>query len=232
MKKLILLLLLGIFGLGSSAHAQAHEDSVKSELNNLCDDYIGRIKRFGFTPSLPVPVIVLDNPRSFGNYDRDANILHTCDWTTLPAAGKAFFDGFAQKMGHGMTGEKFFRLVVYQWIFVHELSHWWRACQHQHAEPYEEEKAANRIDAAYWKEKDPAFYRFMLSVFNGVVGHMPSPVPAGQSKEKYLNENYQKLPGGDAYSWYQSIMIVEVSKEQPFETFKQAIAMAGKPLKY
>jgi hypothetical protein len=65
----------------------------------------------------------------------------------------------------------------------------------------------------------------MLSVFQGLIDHRPSPVPAGISKEKYLDDNYQNLPGGDAYSWYQSIMIVEVSKEKPFETFKQAIQL-------
>lgn len=230
MKKLALILLIVFIVPAKLLHAQTHEDSVMTELNALKDDYVGKIKKIGFTPSLEVPQIVLDNPRSFGNYDDSLNVLHTCNWNTLPPEGKAFFNGFAQQLGQGLTGEKFFRLAVYKWIFVHELSHWWRACQKQTADPYENEKAANRIDAAYWNEKEPDFYKFMLLVFNSVVNNMPSPVPAGQSKEKYLDDNYQKLPGGAAYSWYQSIMIVEVSKETPFETFKQAIQLAGKPI--
>ncbi len=230
MKKFTAILLLSFLTGSHVMFAQTHKDSVMTELNTLRDDYVGKIKKLGFKPRLNVPPIVLDNPRSFGNYDDEKNILHTCDWKTLPKDAKDYFNGFAQQFGQGLTGEKFFNLAVYKWIFIHELSHWWRACQKQTAEPYENEKAANRIDATYWHEKAPEFYQFMLLVFNHVLKTTPNPVPAGQKKEKYLNDNYQKLPGGAAYSWYQSIMIVEVSKENPFETFKQAVELAGKPL--
>jgi hypothetical protein len=211
--------------------AQTHQDSVMARQVALTADFVNKIKAAGLTPSLSVPKIILDNPRSFGNYDDSLNVLHTCDWATLPPSGRAVFEGFAAHMGNGMTAEKFFNVAVYQWIFIHELGHWWRACQHVIAEPYENEKAANRIASSYWNDKDPAFYKFMLSVFQGVVDHSPSPVPAGQEKAKYLDDNYQKLPGGSAYTWYQAIMIVEVGKEKPFETFKQAVVLAGKPLK-
>ena len=226
----ILTTLFLIIILSSAVRAQQSKDSVMARLTALTGDFTGKIKAMGYTPRLKIPEIVLDNPRSFGNYDDEKNILHTCYWPTLPSEGRAVFENFAKNMGNGMTGEKFFRLSVYQWIFIHELSHWWQSCQHQTADPYENEKGANRIASAYWNDKDPAFYKFMLSVFQGVVDHMPSPVPAGQPKEKYLDDNYQKLPGGAAYTWYQSIMIVEVSKENPFETFKQAVERAGKPL--
>jgi hypothetical protein len=231
MKKLAILFSILLLISNHIIKAQTHEDSVKVELNALRDDYISKIEKLGFKPRLKIPPIVLDNPRSFGNYDDTLNVIHTCNWNTLPQDGKDFFNGFAQHLGQGLTGEKFFRLAVYKWIFIHELSHWWRACQQQTADPYENEKAANRIDAAYWHDKEPEFYQFMLLVFNDVLKNTPNPVPAGQQKEKYLNDNYQKLPGGSAYTWYQSIIIVEVSKEVPFETFKQAVENSGKPLK-
>jgi hypothetical protein len=217
-------------GIRSTVNAQTQEDSIMRKLNALRDDYIGKIKAIGYKPSLNAPVIVLDNPRSYGNYDDKNNVLHMGDWKTLPAAARVPFIGFAKMIGNGMTAEKFFNLAVHKWIFIHELGHWWRACRKQTALPYDEEKDANRITSSYWKERDPAFYKLMLVVFNGVVAHSPNPVPAGLNKEKYLNDNYQKLPGGAAYSWYQSIMIVEVSKEKPFETFRQAVKHAGKPL--
>lgn len=219
-----------IFSLSISSPAilaQTSKDSILQRQINLRDDYINKIKAMGFTPSLNPPPIVLNNPRSWGNYDDSANIIETCDWNTLPAEQRAVFADFANKTGNGMTAERFFQLAVYQWIFVHELSHWWRACQHQTAEPYENEKAANRLASAYWRERDPSFYRFMLGVFKGVVENSPSPVPSGQLKEKYLNDNYQKLPGGKAYSWYQSIMIIEVSQEIPPITFEQAVKKSG-----
>jgi hypothetical protein len=217
-------------GLINAAFGQRPADTTQPQLEAFRDAFAGRIKAMGYTPALPAPPIVMDNPRSFGNYDDSANVLHTGNWSTLPQDQKAIFENFARMSGHGMTAKEFFNQAVYKWIFVHELGHWWRKCQHQDTNPYAEEKAANRIAAAYWHEADPKFYTFMVSVFQGMVDHVPSPVPVGQEKEAYLNANYQNLPGGQSYSWYQSIMNVEVSHEQPFETFRQAIQNAGNPL--
>ena len=225
--KAILILMLII----TTAHAQGTKDSVMTRLSALRDDYVNKIKALGYTPKLKVPPIELTNPRSFGNYEDTLNIIQTCYWPTLPTEQRAVFEGFAQHTGSGMTGEQFFQLAVYQWIFIHELSHWWQSCQGVKADHYEIEKGANRIATAYWHERDPEFYKFMLSVFQGLIDHSPSPVPAGITKEKYLEDNYQNLPGGNSYSWYQSIMIIEVSKEKPLETFKQAIQHGGRPLK-
>lgn len=210
--------------------AQQQNDTLLKKLAILRDAYINEIKLFGSKPSLSAPELILDNPRSFGNYEDEKNILHTCDWNTLPAQVHQLFEGFAKNVDPALTGEHFFELSVHKWIFIHELGHWWRACQHVTADAYENEKAANRIDASYWNEHDPQFYQLMLKFFNGVTEHFPSPVPAGQDKAQYLKDNYQKLPGGAAYTWYQAIMIVEVSKEQPFESFKQAVQLGGKPL--
>jgi hypothetical protein len=225
-KAFVLLLFWSVFS--PTVSAQMSNDSIMKMQTALRDDYIDKVKAMGFTPSLNPPPIVLDNPRSWGNYDDSANIIHTCDWKTLSPEQKAVFAAFANKAGNGMTAERFFQLAVYRWIFVHEISHWWRACQHQTAEPYENEKAANRLASAYWRGRDPSFYSFMLSVFKSVVENSPSPVPPGEPKEKYLNDNYQKLPGGQAYSWYQSIMIIEVSEELPPATFEQAVQNSGK----
>jgi len=230
MKKALRIILVFML-ITTAVHAQQTKDSVITRLTTLRDDYVNKIKAMGYTPKLKLPPIVLDNPRSFGNYNDSLNIIRTCYWPTLPPEARAIFDNFAKHTGKGITGEQFFQLAVYQWIFIHELSHWWQACQNYKSDPYETEKSANRIASAYWNDRDPEFYKFMLNVFQGVVDHSPSPVPPGIPKEKYLDDNYQKLPGGNAYTWYQSIMIVEISQEKPLETFKQAIKMAGKPLK-
>jgi hypothetical protein len=214
----------------NTVSAQQPNDTLLKRLTILRESYINEIKSFDFKPSLSAPELVLDNPRSFGNYENEKNILHTCDWNTLPPQVHQLFEGFAKNVNPALSGEQFFELSVHKWIFIHELGHWWRACQHVTADPYENEKAANRIDASYWNEHDPQFYQLMLKFFNGVIEHSPSPVPPGQDKAQYLKDNYQKLPGGAAYTWYQSIMIVEVSKEHPFETFRQVVQNAGRPL--
>jgi hypothetical protein len=212
----------------SIAKGQSAEDSVMTRLVALRDDFIARIKALGFTPSLKAPQIVADNPRSFGNYVDSTNIIHTGDWNTLPANLQAFFNKAAAEVGNGMSGKTYFDLGTHQWVFIHELSHWWRACQHQKAEPYENEMAANRIATAYWRERDSTFLSFTVKIFQSMVNKIPSPVPAGQSKEKYLNDNYEKLPGGPAYTWYQAVMIVDADRERPVVTFKMAIERGGK----
>ena len=212
----------------SIAKGQSAEDTIMTKLVALRDDFIAKINALGLRPRLKAPQIVADNPRSFGNYDDSTNILHTGDWNTLPANLQAIFNKAATEIGNGMSGQRFFELGTHQWVFIHELGHWWRACQHQKAEPYENEMAANRIATAYWREQDSAFLAFMVKRFQFRVNNTPSPVPAGQSKEKYLNDNYDKLPGASAYTWYQAIMIVDADKERPVVTFKTAIERAGK----
>ena len=212
----------------SGVQGQSRSNSPMTKLVTLRNDFVARIKSMGFTPSLDAPKIVMDNPRSFGNYEIENNVLHTCDWNNMPPSAKDLFNNAAKSVGNGMTGQDYFEASVYKWIFVHELGHWWRACQHQATDPYENEKAANRIATAYWREVDPNFYAFKLKTFQHMVNTFPNPVPDGQSKETYLNNNYDKLPGASAYTWYQATMIVEVSNEQPAITFKQAIQNEGK----
>jgi len=215
---------------GLQAKAQQKEDTVLIKLTALRNDYTSKITAFGYAFNRKVPEIVMNNPRSFGNYDDSTNVIQTSDWKTTPKEIQDFFSKLAAGMDPGISGQVFFELAVHRWIYIHELGHWWRACQNVTADPYENEKAANRIASAYWKETDPKFYDFMLRYFKAALLHNASPVPPGQSKEQYLKNNYDKLPGGSAYTWYQAMMIVEVSKEKPFESFKQAIQLSGRPL--
>lgn len=219
-------LLLALIVTTGRLHAQTI-DSVTIEVNSLRDEFVSKIKGLGFSPSVPPPKIVFDNPRSFGNYDEDSNVLHTSDWGTLDPASKARFAAAAERIGNGMTAESYFELSVHRWILVHELGHWWRACQHQMAKPYESEMAANRIAIAFWREKDPAFMAFKLAGYQQLLKVLPSPVPVGALKVEFLNSNYDKLPSGQGYTWYQASMIVDGCNESPAPTFRQAIERSG-----
>ncbi len=149
-------------------NAQSNEITLQ-KLVTLRDSFINQIKAFGFNPSLPPPKIVLDNPRSFGNYDSIENILHTTDWKTLPPESKDLFEALASQTGNEKAPEDVFEIGTHEWIFIHELAHWWRACQHQSALPYDEEMAANRIAIAFWREKDTALMNFQVKVFKGFI---------------------------------------------------------------
>jgi hypothetical protein len=230
MKRLLLkvsvCVLISIILSQSNIHAQS-TDTALEKLITLRDNFINQIKALGFNPALPAPKIVLDNPRSFGNYDSAENILHTTDWKTLPPEAQKIFISLAARLNNGETAEDVFEKGTHKWIFIHELGDWWRACQHQKALPYDEEMAANRIATAYWRAQDSALMNFQLGIFQNFIKRFPSPVPAGQSKRDFLNNNYDKLPGGPTYTWFQAEMIVDAYNEEPILTFKEAIKNSG-----
>jgi hypothetical protein len=177
----------------SEANASSN-NTVMVQLMTLRDSFVNQIKTEGFQPSLPAPRIILDNPPSYGNYEDAGNILHIAIWTALKPEQQARFSRLALIMGGEQTGEQAFEESVHQWVFIHELSHWWQACQRKPGENhYSVEYGANRIAASYWQLKDPAFMDRTAKRMAMVWPTMPNPVPEGQAEEKYFNENYEKL---------------------------------------
>ena len=209
-----------------NGNAQSTDTSL-TKLMSLRDSFVNQINSFGFKATIAPPKIVLDNPRSFGNYDSSENVLHTADWETLPPEAKQVFINLAKQMENGTTAKEVFENGAHKWIFIHELGHWWRACEHQRALPYDEEMAANRIATAFWRERDSSLMNFQIELFQNFIKHFPSPVSKGQSKRDFFNRNYNKLPGGPTYTWFQSEMIVDAYNEQPQPTFKEAIMTSG-----
>ena len=63
----------------------------------------------------------------------------------------------------------------------------------------------------------------MIPVFQVVVDHMPSPLPAGEPVEGYFNQNYQKLGPSPAYPWFMSRMNVAAYEEKPEPSFKAVL---------
>ncbi len=212
--------------ISTNLNAQTNTDSVteKSRLIALRNDFISRIEVMGYHPRLNPPEIIMDNPPSFGNYNDSTNALHTSDWKTLPESDKELFIRAGKRYGY--SGENYFESSVHRWIFIHELGHWWRACQQQVTDSYSSEMAADRIDIAYWREADTAYSNFSRQRFENYMKFMPNPVPEGQDKKKYLNDNYGKLPV-PIYIWYQAMMIVDGYNEKPIATFRESIARAG-----
>ena len=226
MKKILALLLI-VFSLWQIVNAQSQDETI-IELTALRDSFVNDIQSFGYKPSLPLPELILDNPVSFGNYDDSSNTLHTTtSWKDAPDEVKQFFNGAVKSMDSTETGEVFFNKATHKWIFIHEFGHWWRACQKQKVSHYDEEMGANRIAVAYWREKDTSFMNWQLNVFENFVSHFPNPVPAGISKEKYLNDNYETIGASPAYTWYQAQMIVAAYYEKPVMTFKKSIETSG-----
>jgi hypothetical protein len=192
------------------------KEALLGQLTTLRDSFVSQVKAEGFQPSLPPPTIVLDNPPSYGRYEDDKNLLHIAAWAALAPEDQARFSRVAAMLGGGQTGEQTFDDGVHHWVFVHELSHWWQACQHKTGENhYSVEYGANRIAAAYWRLKDPAFMERTAKRMATVYEAMPNPIPEGQSPQTYFNENYEKLGPTPAYRWYQYSMVLKIQAEKP-----------------
>jgi hypothetical protein len=209
----------------STAVAEISPDEVLlRQLTTLRDAYVSQIKAEGFRPGLAPPTIVLDNPPSYGNYEDDKNLLHIAVWSALTPEQQSRFSRLATRLGKGQTGEEAFEDGVHHWVFVHELGHWWQACGHKSgANHYAVEYGANRIAAAYWRLKDPAFMQRTEEKMALLYPTMPSPMPEGQVKEAFFNDNYRKLGPTPAYIWFQYGMVLDVQAERPLPSLLQTL---------
>ncbi len=192
------------------------------EMTGLRDSFVKRVQAAGFRCPIAPPRIVVEDVPSFGQYNPETNTLRTSDWTLLNPREHALF---VQLAGPGADEAKvrgLFEVAAHRWIFIHELGHWWQACTGGNAKrkPYEMEFGANRVSLAYWREVDPQVVKVMIPVFQGVVDHMPSPLPAGEPVEGYFNRNYEKLGPSPAYPWFMSRMNVAAYEEKPEPSFK------------
>ncbi len=199
--------------------------ATRVKMTAVRDAFVKATVAAGFTCPIAPPELVIDDVPSFGQYSPEKNRLRTVAWEQLSAQGKGFF---AQLAGPGASEEAVraeFELDVHQWIFVHEMGHWWQACRGvvDHGDHYAIESGANRIAAAYWREHDPVVVSHLRAAFDGLLTHAPSPVPAGQEVKAYFNANYETLGPSPAYPWFQSKMGVVVIDERPMPTFKQAL---------
>jgi hypothetical protein len=199
-------------------------------MTSLRDSFIERIHFAGFKCPIPPPAILVEDVPSFGQYLSGTNTLRTSDWTLLGPQEKSFFRQLAGPGADEAAARQLFEVAAHKWIFIHELGHWWQACRggNTNRSHYQTELGANRISLAYWREVDPRVVDIMIPVFQGVVDHMPNPVPANQSVETYFNSNYETLGPSPVYPWFMSRMNVAAYEEKPAPSFAAVIASTNK----
>ena len=56
-----------------------------------------------------------------------------------------------------------------------------------------------------------------------LIATIPNPVPEGQSKENFFNENYKELVPTPAYRWFQHSMVLKVQAEEPGPSLQQTL---------
>jgi hypothetical protein len=194
------------------------------EATALRDAFSSRVRSAGFDCPLPVPTIVIEDVPSFGQYQSETNVVRTSDWKLLTPQEKAMF---VQLVGPGKSEDDARHLfeVAHQWIFIHELGHWWQACSggNDGRSHYQVEYGANRIALSYWREVKPQIAETMKPIFQSVVDHASNPVPSGQSVERYFNANYEMLGPSPMYPWFMSRMNLAAFAEKPAPPFAAAL---------
>jgi len=200
-------------------------EALMAQLVALRDSFIKAVRAEGFRPRLAPPTILLDNPPSYGDYEDSKNILHIAVWSALDEKQQSRFDRLSKVLNEGKSGEQSFDESVHHWVFVHELGHWWQACQHKISNNhYAVEYGANRIAAAFWRHTDPDLMRHTENRMATVIKTLQNPVRAGQPEVAYFNENYEKLGPTPAYIWFQYTMVLKVQAEHPLPSLKQTLS--------
>ncbi len=192
----------------------------------LRDRFVAQIKADGFTCPIAPPKILVEDVPSMGQYNDEANTLRTADWTLLNPGEHAFMAKLAGPGASEAEVRAVFEKAAHQWIFMHELGHWWQACRgytptHSH---WEVESGANRLALAYWRENDPSVVALMMRLFHQVLDGAPSPVPTGETVEAFFDKNYETLGPSPAYPWFQSRMNVTLEEETPVPSLKRVLA--------
>lgn len=217
------------------AHFKLEDTETTAKLTALRDAFVKQIVTEGFSCPIKPPTIVLHQIPSFRNYNNDDNTITSPAWHQLGPEEKALFHHLAGPDADDAAARAIFESGSHRWIFIHELGHWWQACKRasdSHARtmtPYQTEYEADRIDAAYWKQTDPAFLARMMDLFHHMYEAGPNPVPEGTDAVKFFNDNYgEALAKTNAYPWFQARMIVGVDAEKSAATFAQTLRDTGK----
>jgi hypothetical protein len=197
----------------------------RAQMTAVRDAFVKATVDAGFKCTIAPPTIVVDDVPSFGQYNEEKNVLRTVAWEQMSKPERGIFYQLAGPGASEDVVRAEFELDAHQWIFVHEMGHWWQACRGvvDNGKHYAQESGANRIAAGYWREHDPAVVPHMRAAFENVLTHAPNPVPDGQDVETYFDANYQKLGPSPAYPWFQSRMCVTVIDEKPVLTFAQVL---------
>jgi len=195
----------------------------------LLEEFISHVHAAGLDHQLPPPDILVDHVPSFGSYSEDTNTLRTSDWALLDPEERDLFFRLTGPDATESAARAIFEESVHGWIFVHELGHWWQACQGGHGgqQPYEFEIGANRTALAFWRAADPGLAARMVTLFHRVVDNLPSPLPPGAAIEPYFNENYQMLGPSPDYPWFQARMIITLAGETPTPNFAEVLLGVG-----
>jgi hypothetical protein len=220
----------GLLAQSPSPLSQESERSATlARIISLRDNFVARVHASAPTCTIAAPKMEVRDVPSFGDYDDATNTISTTDWTLLPQERKAVFFQMGGPGADEAAVHTTFETTMHRWMLVHELAHWWQACNGKmnfttNRPPFQVGLEADRITLAYWRQADPQLPTVVAAVVQGMIEQMPSPVPSGASYEDYFNKNYKTLPP-NVHPWFAAHMILAACAEKPAPTFDQTLAL-------
>ena len=216
----------------SPASPSADQAATLVKVTALRDSFIDHVHAAGFTCPIAAPAVQVRDVASFGDYDEATNTVATTDWSLLPPERRAMFFGMVGPGADEAAAHAMFEDTMHRWMLIHEFAHWWQACRGQmnvtsDRPAFTVGLEADRITLAYWRDVDPLLVAKVAAVTQGMLDHVPSPVPAGQSYESYFNQNYKTIPP-PLRPWFASHMVLTAMAEKPPPTFAQTLKLSTK----
>ncbi|MDY0747726.1 hypothetical protein SNE35_24700 [Paucibacter sp. R3-3] len=185
---------------------------IQTEVQGIVSRFMTRAS--SVLPGVPAPRIVISFTPQLSWIADDGSAIHTVAWSQCPPGMQGFFAGL---LGDAppMSAPEFFHEVFNAFLVPHEMSHFVDARRghlKNGGDFYGGEVHANRVAVAFWLG-EPGGGERMARLMDAVTqahGRMSSPVPAGQEKATYFNENYQALlDDASKYGWYQFRMFLD-----------------------
>jgi hypothetical protein len=212
-------------GVTSPSSAQAE---TLVQITAMRDDFVRRTKSSGLACTLPPPRMEVRPVTFFGVYDEDTNTVTTTDWSLLSSEQKTPFFQMAGPRADEDSAHAAFEDTMHRSMLVHELAHWWEACHKVSRQApldlFQLGVQADRISVAYWRETNPALPGKVAAIAQGLIDHVPTPVPEGQSVQEYFNRNYEKI-APSIKPWFGAQLYLAAYREAPQPSLAEALAL-------
>ena len=186
--------------------------AVQTEVESLVARFMVRAR--ALLLGVAAPRVVVSFTPQLSWIEDDGSAIHTVEWSQCPPGMQAFF---ASLLGDkpALPAPLFFHEVFNAFLVPHEMSHFVDARRGQlknGGDFYGGEVHANRVAVAFWLGEPGGRERIgrLMDSVAQALARMPSPVPAGQDKARYFNENYlHLLDDASKYGWYQFRMFLD-----------------------
>ncbi|MDV6330092.1 hypothetical protein [Asticcacaulis sp. 201] len=162
----------------------------------------------------------------------DGTEVHTAAWVQCPPDFQGFIAsllGPTPPMAPGL----FFGEVFNAFLVPHEMSHFVDAKRNNlrnGGRLYDGEVHANRVAVAFWLGQPGGRARIerLMAAVAVVESNLPNPVPDGQDRIAYFQDNYEKLGSNPAaYGWYQFRMFLDAWALRDEKDFKTLLAQGA-----